>query len=146
MKKKAKIKERIKEKYRCPNNELFTTALMALVVFLGVELFIRIYNLYKYIPLVDVPSHIFAGIALGTGFYWILSLNQVYRKQFTTVLFTFIGAVVWEALETLEQLVIENPPWMVDVFFWDGFWDIIITVIGGYIGLAVVNYRLKQIR
>ena len=136
--KKKKVK--IKEQYRFPNNNLFVVALLSLVAFLLVELVIRIYNLYKTAPFVDIPSHFFAGIALGTGIYWVLSLTLIYRKKTMTILFTFIGAGIWEILETLEEIVIENPPWMKDIFFWDGFWDIIITVIGGIFALVLLNY------
>jgi hypothetical protein len=131
--------EKLKKEYRFPHNNLFVIALLTLIAFLLVELVIRIYNLYKTVPVVDVPSHLSAGIALSIIFFWALSLTKSRRKRAMSIVFTFIAACIWEILETLEQMVIENPPWMIDYFFWDGFWDIIVTVAGGLIGLWILG-------
>jgi len=121
---------------RCPNNGHFIIALILLIIFLLIELFLRIYNLYFHEPLVDVPSHFFAGMAIGAGVMWILALNEIRHKKLWTVFFTFVVAIVWEILETLEELIIPNPPYLQDIFFWDGFFDIVITVIGGIASLS----------
>lgn len=131
------------ERCSCPNNTLFIIALFSLIFFLFIEVVIRTYALYSSAPLVDIPSHFFAGIALAAGIYWITSLTSIQRKKSVTLFLTFVGAGIWEVLETLEELVIVNPPLLRDVFFWDGFWDIIITVIGGAFALALF-YILKR--
>jgi hypothetical protein len=136
------MKKRIKmrEQFRFPNNNLFIFALISLILFLSVELFLRIYNLYITVPWVDIPSHFTAGIAIASIIFWILSTAQIHKKKVFTVLFTFVAAAIWELLETLEEMVIENPPWMKDIFFWDGFWDIIVAIIGSLVALSVIKH------
>ncbi|MBR9691593.1 hypothetical protein GOV06_02305 [Candidatus Woesearchaeota archaeon] len=136
--KKLKIRERCK----FPHNELFFTALISLIIFLMMELFVRSFNLYKHLPFVDIPSHFFAGIALFIGIYWVLSLTAIIRKKTWAILLTFIASIFWEILETLEDLVLPNPSYLKDIFFWDGFWDIIVAIIGGLFGIGIL-YALK---
>ncbi|MFH0752058.1 MAG: hypothetical protein V1914_00495 [archaeon] len=125
-------------------DKLFVISLISVIVFLLVELTIRIYNLYKELPLVDVPSHLFAGIALGIGIYWILNIEHIPKRQGLTMTFTLAGALIWEVLETLEELVVENPPYLQDIFFWDGFFDIVVTVLGGSLGLLILYLISKK--
>jgi len=128
----------MKQKYVCPNNSLFILALIFLIIFLLLELILRIYNLYFHEPLVDVPSHFFAGIAISAGATWIVSLVNIRRKKLFSVLVTLAVAIVWEVLEILEEMVVENPPHLQDVFFWDGFFDIMVTVFGGIFFIIIL--------
>lgn len=129
---------RIINRCRCPNNGLFIVALVLLATFLTVEMVIRMYNLYFHEPMVDVPSHFFAGLAIGAGAAWVWSLNEVRRKKLATLGVTLVVAIIWEILETLQELVVENPPYLRDIFFWDGFSDIIVTVLGGVFSLLFI--------
>ncbi len=129
---------------KCPNNGLFIVALVFLVVFLLSELILRMYDLYFHEPLVDVPSHFFAGMAVAAGALWVATLNRYRRPRSVAVLVTFGVSVIWEVLETMQELVIENPPHLQDIFFWDGFFDIIVTVLGGafsFLFIAVVKKK-----
>lgn len=130
--------------YRCPNNNLFIIALISFILFLLVELTLRIYDLYRDIPLVDVPSHLFGGVAMAMGIYWILSLTGVKKKKITTMVFTLVGAIIWEIFETLQELLFYNPPHLQDFFFWDGFWDVIITITGGLLALGLLRILGKR--
>jgi hypothetical protein len=116
-----------------PYNNLFITALILVIAFLFVELLARIYNLYEYWPIIDVPSHFFAGMAVACVFFWIISLSRVKHKRTTATFLTLVIAGVWEALEILEEKItpFAVPPFLRDYFFWDGFWDIIVTAMGG---------------
>lgn len=134
---------KLSEKFRLPNNTLFKTALILLAAFLVAELFFRTYTIYKYFPPVDVISHLLSGMALATGIYWIFSLTKVKRKAALAVFFTFAAGVIWEILEMLEEMVIPNPPYLLDYFFWDGFWDIAVMVIGGILILDIL-YILRK--
>ena len=138
---KKRISKAIK-RCRCPNNNLFITALIAFILFLLVELTIRIYDLYKDAPFVDIPSHFFGGVALFIGIFWIISLTTIKKKKFVALTLAFISAIVWEVFETLQEFVIYNPPHMKDIFFWDGFWDVIFTFLGALGGLLIL-YFLK---
>jgi len=142
----SKIKKEGKEAMQrcmCPNNNLFVATLIAFIVFLLVELTGRIYDLYRTVPVIDIPAHFFAGIALGIGIYWIVSLTAVKRKKMVTLTWGIIAALVWEVFETLQEFVIYNPPYLRDIFFWDGFWDVIFTFLGVLGGLLVI-YQLKN--
>lgn len=140
---------RLAQRYAAPHNGLFIMALFLFIAFLLFEITTRIYDLYRVLPEVDIPSHFLAGLALGAGSYWFLSMTLVSRKKVSAVAFTFVGAIIWEILETLEELVIENPNHLKDIFFWDGFWDIIVTVIGGTAIVLFINFargRLSFLR
>lgn len=126
------------DRCRCPNNNLFLLALVFLVGFLLVELTIRIYDLYRNAPYVDIPSHFFAGVAICVGAAWVLSLNAIRRKRLAALAITLLAALSWEVLETLQELVVENPPYMQDIFFWDGIGDVLVTLAGGLFGLFIV--------
>jgi hypothetical protein len=134
---------RIINKCRCPNNGMFIVALVLLAAFLCIEMVIRMYNLYYHEPLVDVPSHFFAGLAIGAAAAWVWSLNEVRHKKLATLGVTLVIAIIWEILETLQELVVENPPYLKDIFFWDGFWDIIVTVLGGVFSLVFISIIRK---
>jgi hypothetical protein len=124
---------------RCPNNDRFVIALMLLAVFLLVELFLRIYDLYYHMPEVDVPSHIFAGLAIAAAASWIISLTGSRRIVSMPLIITLAAACFWELLESLEEMVVANPPYLQDIFFWDGFFDIAFTVVGGLLFFVLIR-------
>ena len=132
------------KKSRFPNNEVLIVGLIFIVFFLLIEVVLRMYNAYYHFPEVDIPSHIFAGMAILIAVYWILSVNRVKSKIIFSIFYTFIIAIVWEIIETLQELVIDNPPHLRDIFFWDGFFDIIFTIVGGLFGLVFL-YILRRI-
>lgn len=136
----------LKERCKFPHNHLFIAAMIFLSWFLLFEVVIRTYNLYRAIPLVDIPSHFFAGIAMFTCIYWALSLTKVRHKKLAAIFFTFVGALVWEALETLEELFFEQPDHLKDIFFWDGFFDVIFTVLGGIFAISLLSFLKRKIR
>jgi hypothetical protein len=122
----------------CSNNHLLVITLVFVAVFLLGELVLRIYDLYRHEPLVDVPSHFFAGIAICLAALHVMTLTSSRWRKRASVLITLAAAVFWEILETLEELVVENPPYLRDIFFWDGFWDIIVTTLGGLFALVIL--------
>lgn len=130
---------KLAQRCRFPNNELFITALSLLIIFLLTELYFRMYNLYKTLPQVDIISHMVVGMTLATGFYWMFSLTMIRRKAAAAIIFTLIAAIVWEILETLEEMVIPNAPYLIDHFYWDGFSDIIVTVVSGMVILGIIK-------
>ncbi|MFH1682997.1 MAG: hypothetical protein ABIA37_04330 [Candidatus Woesearchaeota archaeon] len=136
----------LKDRCKFPNNHLFIAAMIFLTWFLLFELMSRIYNLYKTFVYVDIPSHFFAGIAIFTCIYWTLSLTKVKHKRFMSVFFTLVAALVWEAMETLEEWIIENPEYLKDVFFWDGFFDVIFTVAGGIFAINLLYFLKNKIK
>ena len=106
--------------------------------FLSFEAFIRIRNLYEYLPIVDIPSHLFSGLALGLGFYWLISV-WMNRKSFLLPVFLSLGvAVSWEIIETIGDKIIPQSIYYIDYFIWDGFFDIIFTTGGASMILLLI--------
>jgi hypothetical protein len=58
-----------------PNNNLLFLSLFLFILFLVVEVTLRIWDLYRHIPMVDIPSHFFAGMAIACLTYWVYSLT-----------------------------------------------------------------------
>ena len=131
------------QRCRCPNNSLLIIALVLLIRFILFELGVRIYDLYLHLPPVDIPSHFLAGLAIAAGTYWITSLNRIRHKRSVVVGATFVVACIWEALETLDDMIANDPPHLQDLFFWDGFVDIIVTTLGGA-ALLLLIYLIRK--
>ncbi|MFH1332072.1 MAG: hypothetical protein ABIH63_02190 [archaeon] len=121
------------------NNQLFITGLTLFTCFLGLELFFRVYDLYRIFPDVDIVSHILSGVTLYVIIYWILTKTKAERKNITTLSFTLLIAFAWEAVEYLEDRIVLNTPYLVDYFFWDGAVDIITTMLGAVIGMGILK-------
>ena len=130
---------KILKSHRYPNHRLFIVALISFIIFLLIELTARIYTIYKNFPPIDLATHFFGGIALGSAIYWVLSMTAVKRKKNKTILLTFTGAIIWEVMEKLQELVFINPPHNIDIFFYDGVSDIIVTVMGGIFALLLID-------
>ena len=129
---------------KCPDNHLFIASLIAFIVFLLSELGSRIYDLYFSFPLIDIPNHFFAGIALFFGLYWVVSQTKIIRKKSVAVLGTFLISIAWEVLEKLEETVVQSPDYLRDFFFWDGVGDITVAVIGSLVGIYLYHSLKKN--
>ena len=97
---------KLREKCRCPNNRLFIIVLSFIIIFLLIELVIRIYNLYKTTPFVDILIYLFTGrpgISKGLKYLInavpyiskkvpnskllaIVSKDKTYEKQYNKIL------------------------------------------------------------
>lgn len=135
---------RLKEVWRLPHNNLFVLALIFIIIFLLVELANRIYDLYHTNPWVDIPSHFFAGAALGLLFLWIISLTSIKHKKTATLFFVFIIKMFWELLETLEEQLFYNPPHLQDYFIWDGAFDVAVGLLGASLMLLIIKSIKKR--
>jgi len=135
---------KIRERYRCPHNKLFITALTLLIAFLAAELMFRMFDLYRIFPAVDIISHFLSGMTLAVAIYWILTLTKVKRKALTAIIYTFFASIIWEILETLEEMVIPNPPYLSDYLIWDGVFDITVAVFAGLVALDLLYILNKK--
>lgn len=124
--------------------ELFLISIVLGFWFLNFEAFIRFRNLYQYLPEVDIPSHIFSGVALGIGFYFVFVLIYKRKSIVFPIILTFLAAVSWEILETIEDVIIPQSIYFLDYFFWDGFFDIIFTTTGSALILLFVYSKNKK--
>lgn len=139
-----KLKKHLKRTNTFPNNNLLFLALLFFIIFLLVEITLRIWDLYKHIPIVDVPSHFFAGMAIACAAYWIYTLSTTVYKKTMAIVITIVTSLIWEALEIIQERLAPDPPYLKDVFFWDGFWDTIVAILGGFILLYIILPALKK--
>jgi len=127
------------------NSRLLTFAMFFTILWLLLELVARIYDFYRIIPWIDIPSHILAGIALAAFLTWFIYQSNIKRKNLLVILWVIAVSTVFEIGEILEEKIFPNQPLhLQDIFFWDGFWDIIMAIIGGLIFLALFKYRLRK--
>ena len=141
--KKRKLKGSVK-KCKCPNNKLLIIALFSIILFLFLELLIRIYDLYRTAPSVDIASHFLGGIAAATTIYWLLSFTLIRNKELVTIILTLVLEAIAELIETLEELIVFNPPYLRDIFFWDGVGDIIVALVGAIFALGFLRFLKKN--
>lgn len=132
------------KRYRYPTIDILITALVLMGSFLGVELFCRVYYVYEIFPSIDILTHTLSGMAFGVGFYWMLSLTNVRKKKFLAVFFTFLVSIGWEVIEQIEDIVNYNPPYLIDIFFWNGVRDVVSDIIGAILGLGIFFFLKKK--
>jgi len=92
---------------------------------------------------IDIPSHFFAGMAIASLAIWLLHFTKGKYCNSFVLISTLIVAVFWEIFEMVGEAFILDPPYLQDFFFWDGFWDVVITLIGGYIFIWLFDNYLK---
>lgn len=127
-----------------PNSNLLFLSLFLFILFLVVEVTLRIWDLYKHIPMVDVPSHFFAGMAVGCLTYWIYLMTPAKHKNLMALFITIIISLIWELLEIVQEKLLPDPPHLSDFFFWDGVWDTVVAIIGATILLYVILPYLRK--
>ena len=125
--------------------EMIILGLFLAVVFISFELFLRIHDLYRVAYWVDVPSHLFGGMAVASLALMTLDLTK-FRLRKTYSFFTvFFVSIMWEILETIDDYITPDQPlYLKDYFFWDGFFDIIFTLVGGITFLVIFNVYLEK--
>ena len=133
-----KVKETLKKvvgSYR--EQSLFTTTLLFWVIALVVEVTIRTYDLYRIAPDVDILSHLLAGVAMAAGLFWLSDKWKFPHYRFAAIFGTIIISLLWELVESLQELLITNPTYLLDFFIWDGFFDVIVATAGAIIFVLI---------
>jgi hypothetical protein len=135
--------ERILQSYK--QQSLLSTALSLWVVALIIEVIIRTYDLYRIAPEVDVLSHFCAGVAMAASMFWLSDKIKFPYYRLAAIIGTLIISLLWELIEALQELVVVNPPYLLDFFFWDGFFDVIVALVGAGVFVFVRrNIEHKQ--
>jgi hypothetical protein len=116
--------------YKLRNADIDTKiALYLSVPYILVEGSARLFELYRIFPHIDVPSHFFFGV--GATALLILMYKKSYKFSLAVIL--SIG-IIWEMSEIVfDRIFPDFPNWYKDIFFWDGFWDITVKVLGSII-------------
>jgi hypothetical protein len=133
---------------KCLHNEYLILALFLWIVALLVELTARVYDLYRILPDVDIISHFAAGIAIGAFLFWLFvrhNLDKKYNVNLYIAIGSIVVSIVWEIIETVQEWFIYNPPYLRDIFFWDGFFDIIFALLGTFVFLVYINKKKNKI-
>lgn len=132
-------------------SRLLIAALLLWVVFLAYETGVRTWDLYRVAPLVDLPGHFLAGMAISAIAYWALQRSWSKRRR-TAMPFgaaawiTVAAGLLWEGVEKVQEIVSPDPAYLRDVFWWDGFTDVIATAIGGVVVFPVLRWLRDQFR
>jgi hypothetical protein len=113
----------------------------AVVAFLLLEGCIRLFGWYRTVPWVDLPSHFLSGAAVTAVVYRRLSGSEASRRG-RAMVGNLIVALAWEGLEKLDEVFTPDPPHLRDIFFWDGFWDVVLALVGGVLWLWVA-WRIR---
>ena len=127
--------EKVINSYR--EQSLLSTALLFWVITLVVEVTIRIYDLYRIAPDVDILSHLLGGVAMAASLFWLSDKIKFSHYRFAAIIGTIFISLLWEVAETVQEWFIYNPPHMLDVFIWDGFFDVVIATVGAIIFVLI---------
>ena len=139
---KARLRVAIRRlKHGMEHQNRLVIALWMWALFLLHETFVRTYDLYRIVPMIDVVSHFLAGIALGATFLWFAYRAKYYHTNWVSIAGVIIASLIWEGVEIVQQWVIINPPYLIDIFFWDGFFDIIFALLGTLTFLLIRTFR-----
>lgn len=114
---------------------------LAILGFVTVEGLIRVFDLYRTMPWVDLPSHFLSGAAVTAVVYRYARVREGTRRPLVAIGGNVLVALVWEALEMLDEVITPDPPHLQDIFLWDGFWDVIAALIGGLALLGLITLR-----
>lgn len=118
-------------------SRLLIAGLLGAIIFLAWETLVRTWDLYRTAPIVDLPGHFLSGLAVTALAYWLLLWVRTRRgipgKPFGgAILVSFVVALAWEGVEGIQEVLAPDPAHLRDVFFWDGFFDVIAAMVGSF--------------
>lgn len=117
-------------------------ALLLWGLFLAAEAAIRLLDLYRRFPPIDVPSHVLSGAAAGAMMLWALARGGRPRSlRWLAVLGVALLAGLWEAMEMVDEAITPDPPHLRDRFLWDGLADVVVTAAAGVVAVAALTRR-----
>ncbi|MBW3534227.1 MAG: hypothetical protein KY453_03250 [Gemmatimonadetes bacterium] len=117
-------------------------AVLGWLAFAAGEGAIRLFDLYRRFPHVDVPSHVLSGVALGATFLWALERAGEPRPyRLLATLGVALMAGLWEAMELVDEAITPDPPHLRDRFVWDGAVDVLVTTAAGALAVALLTRR-----
>lgn len=131
-------------------SRLLIAALLGAVTFLGWETIVRAWDLYRTAPLVDLPGHFLAGVASTALAYWYFQRRRSRRNRTDkpyglAILASIVIALIWEAIEKVQEMIAPDPAHLRDVFWWDGFTDVIAATVGAVAVFPILRW-LKRFR
>ncbi len=116
-----------------------TIALILTLPYLLLEWSARAFNLYLYFRPVDTILHILFGVAFAS-----IALLIYEKKPQFILLWAFALAILWEGLEKLGDVILSQPSYLLDIFFYDGMKDISVTFLGAVVTVFVIRKFIKR--
>ena len=116
-------------------------ALVAWALFLGAEAGIRLLDLYRRAPWIDVPSHVLSGVALGVTFAWAAARWRLSAPRGRATGGVLLAAALWEVVELVDEAISPDPPHLHDTFVWDGVGDVVVTTLAGALTVVALTRR-----
>jgi uncharacterized membrane protein YjdF len=132
-------------------SRLLIAALLGAVAFLTWETVIRTWDLYRTVPWVDIPGHFLSGMASAALAYWLLQRwrsrrNRTDRSYVLAVLIAIAIAFLWEASEMIGERIWPDPAHLRDVFWWDGFWDVVAGTVGAISAFPLLRLMQQNVK
>lgn len=132
-------------------SRLLIAALLCAVVFLTWETMVRTWDLYRTAPLVDLPGHFLAGCASSALAFWYVQRRRSRRNRTEKPYGWAIGisiaiALLWELVEKVQEVVSPDPAYLRDVFWWDGFFDVVAGTAGAVLVFPILRWLRGRYR
>lgn len=128
------------------HSRLLIAALLLGVAFLALEVVARIWDLYRRFPPVDLPLHLLAGMAVCAFGYWVALRRGYPHPRGWALGLTLVVALAWEGAELVQERLWPDPPWLEDVFLWDGFFDVLASLLGGILAFPFLRWLRRHFR
>ena len=124
---------------------------MCAVVFLGWETIVRTWDLYRRAPLVDLPGHFLAGCATTALAFWFFQRRRSRRnrtdKPYALAIWVSVAiALAWEGVETIQEILWPDPEHLRDVFWWNGFTDVIAATVGAACVFPILRWLRRHFK
>ena len=127
-----------KEKVRQRQIKRTTIALLLTLPYLLLEWTARAFDLYTYSPLIDIPIHIFFGVAFAS-----ITILVYYKSLSFVLIWSFIVSVFWESVEIAGDFFVPAAAVLLDPLFYDGITDVVTTFVGAIITIYVIRKFIK---
>ena len=128
------LKKKISE-----NPRLATITLVTIVCAFILDASARLLFWYETYPNIDIAIHFGWGVGMSLVLFLFSKLRT--RDVFEIMI---IGNLLFEFGEMWQDKILPQPAYMKDVFFWDGFFDIVVGLIGVGIGWIIFRRSLNQ--
>ncbi len=143
----CKIINSVKNIGHFPHSNLFILSLFLTIFFLAIELLARIQDLYIIWPPIDFITHFLGGMAMGSLVLWFYSLSNKNNRKILVMIWVLLLSIGWELIEMAEEAIFpETIPQLRDYFFWDGFFDIILALIGALVFFQILYFLKNKTR
>lgn len=103
------------------------------------EFCVRYFNLWNTIPYCDKIMHFFWGLNI----FLILVIMFKWKPR-DALIGVFVWQMFWELGEMIEDMLVEQPAYMFDYFYFDGIKDTITDLVGGIAGWLTLGLFKNQ--